>query len=119
MEPTLIFWAVGLYLFIMLITAGHFYRCGEIGRREALAILGAPFWWIIAKGVRGTLRTMGRVVYDNHILWAVGFIAVGHFLALAQRCSTLSSCSVQGIEAAFLSLPPVAFVYWGYVWGAG
>jgi hypothetical protein len=118
MESTVVGWGVGLYIFVMLITLGHFYRRSEkLGLREVLAILAAPVWWIVAKGVTETLRTMGEVVYENHILWAVGFIAVGHYLASTAKCSTALTCTILGAKAVFLSLPPVALVYWGYVLG--
>ena len=111
-------WIIGLYLFVMLITLGHFYRCGKLGPREWLSVLGAPLWWLLSRGVNGTLRTMGRAVYENHLLWAIGFIAVGHFLATTSRCSTVMECSALAAKATLLSLPPVAFVYWGYIFGS-
>lgn len=116
MLTTTLCWIATLYVLVMAVTFGHLYRqYGKLRPRHYAFVLAAPLWWIASKGVKGTLDAMDSTILGHPILWGVGLVAVGHYLARSGQCSSLSTCSITGIKAAFISLPPVAFVYWGSV----
>lgn len=119
MSWNVFYWSVAIYCVVGLVTFGHLYRSlGRLKPKHYLYVAAAPAYWIVTKGVKGTLEQIVQSVFhpvDDVVFWGLSLLAVGHYLAHSwASVSGFSEVVLTLITAAMIFLPPGALVYWGW-----